>query len=265
MTESATVAIVQLDSSDGEPVAHRVDRVLGLTADAARGSDLVVLPELWHIGAFATDKVVANSEPIDGPLVTAFSVLARECRVWLHAGSFAERAADGRHFNTSVLLAPDGRLVTVYRKIHLFGFTGGETTVMSAGEHLVVVPTVLGETGLATCYDLRFPELFRALLDRSATTLLIASGWPTARIEHWSLLTRARAIENQMFVVACNGVGTQSGVTLGGHSVVVDPTGEVVAEAGDTETVLRAELDLPLLSRWRATFPVLPDRRPGLY
>ena len=265
MTDRATVALVQLDSSDSEPVADRVTRTLHMVADAAVGADLVLLPELWHIGAFATDLVVANAEAIDGPLVRAFSSAAASARVWLHAGSFAERAPDGRHFNTSLLFAPDGNLAATYRKIHLFGFTGGETTVMSAGEQLVVTPTVLGSTGLATCYDLRFPELFRALLDRSATALLIASGWPTARIEHWSLLTRARAIENQMFVIACNGVGTHNGVTLGGRSVVVDPMGAIVAEAGAEETILRAELDLPLLSRWRANFPVLADRRPGLY
>lgn len=262
---TARVALVQLDSSDAEPVAERIDRALGMAADAAAGADLVVLPELWHVGAFASNLVRDNSQPIDGSLVSAFGELARAAGVWLHMGSFAERTSDGRHHNTSLLFAPDGSTAAVYRKIHLFGFTGGETTVMSAGGALVVVPTVLGATGLATCYDLRFPELFRALVDRHATTLLLASGWPTARIEHWSLLTRARAIENQTFVVACNGVGTQSGVELGGSSVVVDPTGVVVAQAGADETVLRAELDLSHVERYREAFPVLPDRRPDLY
>ncbi len=265
MTGRANVALVQLDSSETESVADRIDRAIELTRTAAVGADLVVLPELWHVGAFATDQVRANAEPLDGPLMQRCAELARTSHTWVHAGSFAEVLPDGRHFNTSVLLAPDGSRAAVYRKIHLFGFAGGETTVMSAGTDLVVVPTALGVTGLATCYDLRFPELFRALLDVGATTMLLASGWPTVRIEHWSLLARARAIENQSFVVACNGVGTHSGVTLGGHSVVVDPLGRVVAEADDGEQVLRADLDLGLVARIRADFPVLADRRSGLY
>jgi predicted amidohydrolase len=158
-----------------------------------------------------------------------------------------------------VVLDPTGALAAVYRKVHLFGFNGGETTVMSGGEEVALVDSPLGPTGLATCYDLRFPELFRALTDGGASAFLLTSGWPTPRIEHWDILTRARAIENQAWFVACNEVGAQPGIQLGGHSVVVDPKGEVVGQAGTDEEVLLVDVDPEASVRWRAEFPVLAD------
>jgi predicted amidohydrolase len=132
---------------------------------------------------------------------------------------------------------------------------------MTAGDDLVVLDTPLGRTGLATCYDLRFPEHFRDLVDLGATTFLIASGWPDRRIEHWRVLLQARAIEDQSWVVACNGVGTHAGVTLGGRSAVIDPLGTVLAEAGTDEEVLLADVDIDLATTWRGEFPALDDRR----
>jgi predicted amidohydrolase len=164
-----------------------------------------------------------------------------------------------------VLFDPQGDLVTTYRKIHLFGFAEGERTVMSGGNELVVIDTPLGTTGLATCYDLRFPELFRALTAAGATAFLVSSGWPLSRIEHWDILARARAIEDQAWVIACNEVGTQGAdnVGLGGHSVVIDPRGTVIAQAGETEEILYAEIDSAAPGRWRAAFPALDDIRIG--
>ena len=179
----------------------------------------------------------------------------------MHAGSYAERAADGSTYNTAVLIGPAGDILATYRKRHLFGFETGERTLMSSGDDLVVIDTPLGRTGLATCYDLRFPEMFRGLIDLGAETFLLCSGWPVPRIEHWRLLARARAIENLAWLVACNGVGSHAGITLGGHSVVVDPKGEVVAEAGDTETVLFADVVPSQAGEWRTAFPALGDRR----
>ena len=191
-----------------------------------RGAELVVLPELWVQGGFAFGTFAATAEPLDGPLVRRLGDAARDLGAWLHGGSVVERAADGRLFNTSVLLGPDGTLAATYRKIHLFGFSAGETSVLSAGTD-VVTTDVDGTTGgLATCYDLRFPELFRAFVDRGAELVLLPSAWPTPRIAHWSLLTRARAVEDQAYVVAVNGCGDQGGsLALGGRSVVVDPWG----------------------------------------
>lgn len=255
------VALVQLDVSSSEPVPERVTRAFHLIRSAAEGADIVILPELWAVGAFEIDQLASHAQPIDGPLMTDLAALAGELGVWLHAGSFAERASDGELFNTSVLIDPNGTVAATYRKIHLFGFDGGETTVLSGGDELVVVDTPLGPTGLATCYDLRFPELFRALTEGGATAVLLTSGWPRPRISHWDVLTRARAIENQVWLVACNEVGQQGSVTLGGHSIVVDPTGDVVAEAGESAEILRAQVDPHKSQQWRAAFPVLADIR----
>ena len=255
-----TVALIQLDCSSSEPAESRIARAHRMIGEAAAKAELVVLPELWHCGAFDIDAARTNAEPIDGPLVTGLAAAAKEHGIWLHGGSFAE-IDGGDHYNTSVLFTPDGRLAANYRKIHLFGFEGGETVLMSGGEELVVVDTPLGPTGLATCYDLRFPELFRALTAGDATAVVMCSGWPTPRIEHWDVLTRARAIEDQMWIIACNEVGEQPGITLGGHSVVVDPKGNVVAQAGEEETILYAQIDPELSGQWRAQFPALKDIR----
>jgi len=259
---TARVCLVQLDVSSDESVADRVARTLDLVSGAAQDCDLLILPELWHVGAFDIETARANAQPVDGPLVEALSGLARERGVWLHGGSFVEADGDDR-FNTSVLFTPDGSLAAAYRKVHLFGFDGGETTLMTGGEELFVVDTPLGPTGLATCYDLRFPELFRALVEGGASAFLLTSGWPTPRIEHWDVLTQARAIEDQAWVIACNEVGQQPGITLGGHSTVVDPTGAVVARAGSGPEVLVVDVDPSAAPRWREQFPVLADIRIG--
>ncbi len=260
---SVRVALIQLDCSTSESVADRVTRTFELVERTASQADILVLPEMWHVGAHDVDAAREHAQPIDGPLVTGLAALAREHRIWLHGGSFCEVDADGNHFNTSVLFAPDGELVGTYRKVHLFGFEGGETVLMSGGDELVVVDTPLGPTGLATCYDLRFPELFRALTEGGATALLIASGWPTSRIGHWDVLAQARAIENQVWLLACNEVGQQGAVELGGHSIAVSPTGAVVAHGGSDEQVVIVEVDPDEVTRWREQFPVLADIRIG--
>lgn len=257
---TVAVALIQLECSSSVPSYERVPHAMRRIGEAAQGADLVVLPELWNSGAFDVDMARELAQPLDGPLVNELGAAAKQHGVWLHGGSFTE-VDGGDHFNTSVVFAPDGSLVVSYRKIHLFGFDGGETTLMSGGTELVVVDTPLGATGLATCYDLRFPELFRALTEGGATAFLITSGWPTPRITHWDVLTRARAIENQAWVVACNEVGQQPGITLGGRSSVIDPKGEVIAQAGETEVILRAELDPDEPKRWREQFPALKDIR----
>lgn len=257
---TATVALLQLRIDADEPVSERVPRALAWAREAAGLADVVVLPELWHVGAFDIDCARANAEPIDGPLIAALAGVASETGTWLHAGSFTEITSEGEHFNTSVVIAPDGSIAALYRKIHLFGFTGGETTLMSAGREVVTVETPLGTTGIATCYDLRFPELYRRLTEHGATAVVMASGWPSRRIDHWSTLVRARAIENQCVMAACNEVGTHGGTELGGRSVIVDAQGRVLAEGGSGEELVIADIDVEAASRWRAEFPVLGDR-----
>ena len=256
-----SVALVQLAQDIAtEAPAARTARARGLTEDACAVADFVVLPELWLPGAFDIQSCRELAQPIHGPLVESFQSVAASTGTWLHMGSFPERTTDGGIYNTSILVNPAGDIAASYRKIHLFGFDGGEPSVMSAGQELAVIDTPLGRTGLATCYDLRFPEQFRDLVDAGVQCFLLTSGWPTKRIDHWRVLLRARAIENLAWVVACNGVGVQNGTELGGYSAVVDPLGEVIAEGGATEEILTVRIDPERATKWRATFPALEDR-----
>lgn len=257
-TSGVQVALVQADCSSDEGFDARIDRVLAETDRACQQADLVMLPELWSTAAFDLDCAREHAQPFDCALISQMSTIASGHSVWLHGGSFAEVTDAGQHFNTSVLFAPDGSVAATYRKIHVFGY-GGEAELMSAGDDLVVVDTPLGPTGLATCYDSRFPEQFRALTAMGAQACLITSGWPTKRIEAWDVLVQARAIENQSWVIACNQVGMQKGVQLGGHSAVIDPIGNVVSRAAAEETTLHATVDPQAVHEWREEFPALKD------
>ncbi|WP_037601377.1 carbon-nitrogen family hydrolase [Streptacidiphilus rugosus] len=253
-------SLVQIDVNERESAAERRVRIAELVR-SLRGSDLVVLPELWPLGGFAYEGWQAGAETLDGPTADAMSAAARDAGVWLHAGSIVERDPEGPLYNTSLLFAPDGELHALYRKIHRFGFDSGEAALMAAGEELAVVDTPFGRMGLATCYDLRFPELFRAMLDRGAELFVVPAAWPARRTAHWSLLARARAVEEQALVFACNNAGTHGGVEQAGLSVVVDPWGEVLGEAGTGEQVLTVEFDPAVVARTREEFPVLRDRQ----
>ncbi|WP_224282859.1 carbon-nitrogen family hydrolase [Streptomyces sp. LS1784] len=256
-------SLIQLAVSDVEPPAERRARAAALVR-AQQGADLVVLPELWPLGGFAYDLWSDGAETLDGPTSDVMSAAARAAGVWLHAGSIVERDPDGPIYNTSLVFSPDGELVHTYRKIHRFGFDSGEAVVMGAGQEIVTAPTDFATLGLATCYDLRFPELFRALLDAGAQLLVVPAAWPARRREHWTLLARARAVEEQAFVLACNTAGTHAGVEQAGHSIVVDPWGRVLAEAGADEQVLTVEFDPAEVAKARAEFPVLRDRLLGI-
>lgn len=254
------VALLQISSDASESAPDRIERVLGMLEETLPQADIAVLPELWISGAFDLPLAREVAAPLDFPVLESIRAMAKAADTWVHAGSYAERLPDGRTFNTAALIGPDGEIVATYRKRHLFGFATGERTLITAGDALIVAETPLGHTGIATCYDLRFPEMFRDLVEAGAETFLVASGWPTPRIGHWDVLTRARAIEDQAWMVACNGVGSHADITLGGHSIVIDPQGNVVAEAGDDETVLFADVEPGRAREWREAFPVLDDR-----
>ncbi|WP_256104572.1 nitrilase-related carbon-nitrogen hydrolase [Streptomyces sp. ODS05-4] len=257
-------SLIQIRVDDSEPVAERRARAAELVA-GQRDADLVVLPELWPVGAFAFDSFESAAEPLDGPTHQAMAEAAAAAGVWLHAGSIVERAPDGALFNTSLVYAPSGERAAVYRKIHRFGFDKGEAVLMSAGDELVTVPVPDLPLGLATCYDLRFPELFRGLTDAGALAFAVPAGWPEARHEHWTVLARARAVENQAYVLACGTAGAHADTPQAGRSLIVSPAGEVLAEAaGADELILRAELDPAAATTLRDRFPALKDRRLGL-
>ncbi len=253
---------LQLACPDGESAAQRVRRVSAELREIE--ADLVVLPELWATGYFHFDAYEAQAEPLTGPTLTALREVARERRFHLVAGSLVERAPDGRLYNTTALIGPDGEIPHIYRKIHLFGYGSAEARLLTPGTEVGAVPTAIGTIGLATCYDLRFPELFRQLADAGAELVAVVSAWPAARLAHWRVLTRSRAIENQFNLVACNLAGGHAGQRLGGESMIVDPWGEVLAEGGQEPGLVSGELDRHRPAEVRAEFPVLTHRRLGL-
>ncbi|HET7398303.1 MAG TPA: nitrilase-related carbon-nitrogen hydrolase [Intrasporangium sp.] len=264
------VAVVQLAYGDDEPVGERVARVSELVRRQA-GHDLVVLPELWAPGGFAYRQWEERAETVDGPVAQALAEAARAAGVTLHGGSIVERAdpvepgGPGR-WNTSLVFSAGGELVATYRKVHRFGFGEGEPRLMEAGSELVVVdvPVAGGDpvrVGLSTCYDLRFPELYRGLVDDGAEMFVVPAAWPAARVSHWTLLGQARAVEDQCVVVQCNTAGTHARHEMGGRSQVVAPDGRVLGAAGPGEEVLSIEVDVSEVARLRAAFPVLSDRR----
>ena len=248
------VALVQTEVDGRTPLAERVAAVTGQVAGLR--ADLVLLPELWATGYFAFDDYAATAEPLDGPIVQALSAAAKAASVTLYGGSIVERDGD-RIFNTSLLFGPDGTLLHTYRKVHLFGYGSREQELLTPGSTV----DGHGTMALSTCYDLRFPELFRAQVDAGSQLFLVAAAWPAARLAHWQLLLRSRALENQSYLLACNAAGHQGTVALAGRSAVVDPWGQVLAEAGDSAEVLTVEIDPELPGRARAEFPALADRR----
>jgi predicted amidohydrolase len=257
------IAAVQLRVDDAEPVSARIPRVAALVR-AQAGADLVVLPELWVPGAFAYSGFETSATELAQGAVAEIAAAGKEIGAFVAAGTYIERR-DGQLHNTAVLLSPHGDIVHTYRKIHLFGFDRGEATVLTAGDDWSVAALAgLPKLGMTTCYDLRFPELYRLFVDQGAELFVVPTGWPASRLKHWQVLTQARAIENQVFFIGCNQVGNQEGVEMAGHSVVIDPWGDVVAEAGTDEEVLTADLDLALVAKTRGEFPVLRDRKLGL-
>ncbi|MEI5524707.1 carbon-nitrogen family hydrolase [Streptomyces brasiliscabiei] len=256
-------SLIQIGVDEDESVDSRRRRVASLVREQS-GADLVVLPELWTTGAFAFESFTAAAEPLQGPTYEAMAKAASDTGVWLHAGSIPERGPDGSLYNTSLVFSPSGDLAASYRKIHRFGFDKGEAVLMGAGAELVTLQLPGTTAGIATCYDLRFPELFRGLVDAGAETFVLCAGWPERRRAHWTLLARARAVENQAYVLACGTAGTHAGVPQAGHSIVVDPWGEVLAEAGPGEEVLTVEFDPARVAATREQFPALKDRLLGL-
>jgi len=263
-------AAVQLNSTSDKArnlaTAERLVR-----AAAADGAEFVALPEKWNLLA-GGEELLAGAEPLDGPSLAAAREWARALGIHLLAGSIAERGEAEKASNTSVLIGPDGEDLAVYRKIHMFDVDAGgvsyrESEHEQAGSE--VVTAQLGEliAGLTVCYDLRFPELFRILALRGARLLAVPSAFTRATgRDHWEVLLRARAIENQAFLVAPNQVGkAPPHFDSFGHSAIVDPWGTVLASAPDEECFVAADLDFAAQDRVREELPSLANRRPRAY
>jgi predicted amidohydrolase len=263
------VALVQLEARDD--VAANLGHAAALAREAAAGADLVILPEYVQFrGAAAGYR--ASAAPVPGPTTAPLEAVARDTGTWILAGTHAEASGDPvRPYNTAVLLAPDGSTAATYRKLHLFdiavvdGPADTESARVTPGEMAVVAEAAGALLGLSICYDLRFPELYRALSLAGAEVLAVPAVF-TARTgrDHWEPLLRARAIENGAWVVAAAGCGAggPGAIAAWGHSMVVDPWGRVVAAAGDDETIIRADVDLEMVARTRSQVPALANRRP---
>lgn len=251
------ITSLQLAVNDGAK-AQNIARAL-LLLDKAPASDLILLPEIWASGFFAFERYRADSEPVEGPLVGAFQTRARQRGCHILMGSFVERDGE-RLYNTTVLLEPQGDVLARYRKIHLFGYESEEKSLLTPGKEVVVVDLPWGRTGLSTCYDLRFPEFYRRMLELGAQFFLVASAWPHARLEAWRLFNRARAHENLAYLISCNCAGVNRGKQYAGHSMIVDPLGQIVAEAAEDECVVHSEIDPGLADSARHEFSFLNDR-----
>ncbi len=268
-------AAIQLNSTGDK--ARNIEAAERLVrAAAAHGAELAVLPEKWNLLGEAT-VISEGAEPLDGPTISAARGWARELGIHLVAGSIAERAeGHEKAFNTSTLIGPDGELEASYRKIHMFDVDVGgvayrESAQEAPGDQAVTAdlggPLDGVTLGLTVCYDLRFPELYRILAIRGATVFSIPSAFTTdTGKDHWDVLLRARAIENQAFVVAADQIGEAAPHYRSyGRSAIVDPWGVVLAQAPDEEGFVAADLDFELQRRVRATLPSLANRRPESY
>jgi predicted amidohydrolase len=266
------VAAVQLNST-ADPAANLTVADRLTRAAAADGASVIVLPEKWT--AMGSDEQLrAAAQALDGPAIEWARAIARELAVELIAGSIVE-LVPGREklANTCVHVGPDGELKAVYRKLHMFdvevaGRSYRESDLEDPGEEVVLSETAGGlQLGLSICYDLRFPELYRILAVRGARAFPLPAAFTLATTrDHWETLIRARAIENQAFVIAANQIGAHPGGNRsGGRSMIVDPWGIVLAQAPDAEGHIVAELDLERLAEIRAQLPALANRRADAY
>jgi predicted amidohydrolase len=273
MTREVRVAAVQLAS--GPEPEENVERATVLVRRAANeGASYIQLPEYFNYRG-PTSRYPSVAESIPGATTVRFAALARELGITLHVGSLFERApALEKSFNTSVVIAPSGDIVATYRKVHLFdvnvpgGIEHQESKNIAPGDRLVVTDVEGFSLGMSVCFDVRFPELYRSLCLKGATVLAVPSSFAvaTGRV-HWATLLRARAIENEAYVIAAAQAGTTSeGVSSYGHSMIIDPWGEVLGESSiDGEDVLHAVIDLDEVARRRAQIAVFELRRPDVY
>ncbi|MFC4811731.1 carbon-nitrogen family hydrolase [Paenibacillus sp. GCM10023250] len=258
------VALVQMHVDAGEPDANyeRVARKLEEAVGGEEKPELIVLPEMWNTG-YALQRIEDIADR-DGERAKALlSAFARTHAVRILGGSIAEKRADGV-YNTTYVFDERGELTDTYSKMHLFRLMD-EEKYLQAGDLPGTLRAGGLQAGMMICYDLRFPELARKLALGGAKALFVPAQWPNPRLHHWRTLLTARAIENQMYVVACNRCGASGDTTFFGHSMIIDPWGEIVAEAGEEETILRGGIDPALVEAVRAKIPVFEDRRPSLY
>lgn len=267
MSAELIVAAVQLNSSEDKAAnLATIERLVRRAAEA--GAQLIVLPEY---GNCLGDRriMLAEAEPLDGPTAGLLCALAESLQVTLVGGTFCERiAGDDKAHNTCLVIDPTGAVVAVYRKLHLFDvdlpgrLTYCESSWLAPGNDVVVCRAAGLNLATAICYDIRFPELFRLFADRAVDVVAVPAAFTkTTGRDHWELLLRARAVENQTYVIAANQTGRHAALETYGHSVIIDPWGQVLADVGESEGFVTATISTTRLAEVRAQLPALQHRR----
>lgn len=264
MNNKLRLALLQMNIEAGNPEVNfaKLSAMLEEAVSGAVKPDVIMFPEMWNTG-YALTEIQTIADPNGERTIAFLSAFSKKHGVHIIGGSIAElKENDVR--NTIYAFDRDGNKVADYSKIHLFRLME-EEKYLAAGDKLGKLEIEGAQAGMMICYDIRFPELARKLALDGAKLLFVPAEWPHPRLHHWRTLLTARAIENQMFVIACNRMGTSGDTHFFGHSIVLDPWGEIIAEAGEDETILYADIDLSLVDTVRAKIPVFEDRRPTLY
>nr|WP_231891294.1 carbon-nitrogen family hydrolase [Paenibacillus swuensis] len=258
------IALLQMDIAIGEPELN-IKRAGQLLEEAVSGAvmpDVIVLPEMWNTG-YALDRIHDLADRDGEQTSKLISAFCLKHNVNIIAGSVAD--TDGEDVKNRVYgFDRKGKRIADYSKIHLFRLME-EEKYLTAGEKEGTFEVEGVQAGAMICYDIRFPELSRKLALGGAKLVFVPAEWPHPRLHHWRTLLTARAIENQMYVIACNRVGVSGTTAFFGHSMIIDPWGEVIAEGGEEEAIIRASIDVSLVDEVRARIPVFEDRRPTLY
>ncbi len=252
------VVALQLEINDQQSKQDRIQFALE-QMEQSREADLILFPELWNIGYFSFDLYEEECETIEGVTVSTIAEKAREINSFVFAGSLVEQVGENL-YNTSVMLDNRGKVIAAYRKIHLFSYGSREKELLTPGYEAVVVETEIGVLGLSTCYDLRFPELYRLMLDQGAEIFLVTSAWPFPRWSNWLVLNQARALENSCYLISCNCAGINRGIRFLGHSTVVDPRGIIRASSSEEPCTVSFTVDREQVHQVRSDFSQLDDR-----
>lgn len=255
------IALIQMKVVAGDGTGNRAHG-LAMAEKAAQKADVLVLPEIWTIG-YALKDVKQWAEDQSGSTLTALQAIARQSQVTIITGSLPYLQG-GRIYNGAFVINAAGDIIGDYQKIHLFNLMG-EERFFAPGSKRCVFPLQHTTAGLTICYDLRFPELFRSTTLDGATIIFVPAEWPAARGSHWRTLLQARAIENQIYICAVNCVGQHRENVFYGHSMVVSPNGDIIAEGTDSESIVYAEVDVSVVEQVRKGMSVWQDRRPELY
>lgn len=252
--------MIQFDILKGQTFVN-LDTVWGYLGKLVdQGTSLAVLPEMFTC-SFDNEMLTEHAEQRDD-LIGQFCEFSQKNKIAV-TGSLPKKRGTGI-VNSMFFVDMDGQLVKTYEKLHLFRLTG-EDKYYTPGDNIVVIDTDLGKIGLMICYDLRFPELARSLYLSGAQMILVCAQWPKIRQSHWTSLVRARAIENQLFMITCNRVGHEDGLEFTGRSMIVDPLGEILADAGQAPGIAVADIDIEKIEQARAAIPCLTDRRTDIY